>query len=170
MVNLPTKDMDEFNLIIDDILQNETVQQMNLYRQHYDTSCFDHCYEVAYFSFRICKRFNLDYKSAARAGMLHDLFLYDWRKKQDGRKGLHAFRHPRVALNNSLKIFDLNKREQDIILKHMWPLTVIPPKYFEGYIISTMDKYCALRESFIHYSRFFTKRKNLGYDLVSSKK
>jgi len=33
----------------------------------------------------ICKKYNLDYASAARAGMVHDLFLYDWRKRENGR-------------------------------------------------------------------------------------
>ena len=40
---------------------------------------------------------HLDYVSVARAGMLHDLFLYDWRKRENGRKGLHAFTHPKSA-------------------------------------------------------------------------
>lgn len=90
--------------------------------------------------------------------MVHDLFLYDWRVKENGRKGLHAFRHPRIALNNALKLFDLSKKEQDIILKHMWPLTVIPSIYLESYILSSIDKYCALKESFDHYYQILRKR------------
>lgn len=80
-------------------------------------------------------------------GMLHDLFLYDWRKPRPDGKGLHAFRHPRVALNNASKIFDLNVKEQDIILKHMWPLTVVLPKYKESYIITLTDKYATFLEN-----------------------
>ncbi len=49
--------------------------------------------------------------------MLHDLFLYDWRKKQDDRKGLHAFTHPKTAYKNASKLFALNEKEKDIILK-----------------------------------------------------
>ena len=80
-------------------------------------------------------------------GMLHDLFLYDWRKPRPDGKKLHAFRHPRLSLNNASKIFELNEIEQDIILKHMWPLTVILPKYKESYIITIADKYAALLEN-----------------------
>ena len=80
----------EFEQIIEDIINNQTVQKMKNYNQHYDTSCYEHCKNVAYISYKICKKLKLDYKSAARAGMLHDLFLYDWRKRQDGRKGLHS--------------------------------------------------------------------------------
>lgn len=83
--------------------------------------------------------------------MLHDLFLYNWRKRVDGRKGLHAFTHPRTALENASSIFTLNDMETDIILKHMWPLTFNFPRYKESYIVTFVDKYCALEESFNAY-------------------
>ena len=151
----------EFRAIIKDIVENDTVQQMRNFRQHYDTSCFEHCYKVALYNYIICKKLNLDYLSAARAGMLHDLFLYDWRIREPGRKRFHAFHHPRIALNNSLKIFDLNEKEQDIILKHMWPITVIPPKSMEAFITTLVDKYCALSESYVHYKQ--NRKLNLVY-------
>ena len=72
----------EFQEIINPLITNETVLQMKNFRQHYETTCFDHCYTAAYYCYLICKKYNLDYKSAARAAMLHDLFLYDWRKRQ----------------------------------------------------------------------------------------
>ena len=144
-------DKSEFELIIKDIIENETVQQMKNYRQHYDTSCFEHCLDVSFVSYKICKKMNLDYRAVARGAMLHDLFLYDWRYRQEGRKGLHAFTHPRTALENAQKLFDLSKKEQDIILKHMWPLTIIPPKYVESFIVTFVDKYSTLKESFKHY-------------------
>lgn len=142
----------EFDLIIQDLVSNETVQKMKLYKQHYDTSCFEHCRNVAYYSYLICKKYHLDYISASRAGMLHDLFLYDWRLRENGRKGLHAFTHPKTALANASKIFDLNDKEIDIILKHMWPVTFFHfPKYFESYVITLVDKYCAVQESIKAY-------------------
>ena len=143
----------EFKSIIKDLVENDTVKKMNNFRQHYDTTCFDHCYKVALYNYIICKKLKLDYISATRAGMLHDLFLYDWRIKQPGRKRLHAFHHPRTALENSMKLFDLNSKEKDIILKHMWPVTFVPPRYIESYITTFVDKYCALEESFIHYKQ-----------------
>lgn len=161
-----TKDIEEFNMIIYDLANHPTVQKMKLYRQHYDTNCFDHCYNVAFYSYLICKKLNLDYISVSRAGMLHDLFLYDWRKKQPERKRFHGFRHPRIALNNASKLFDLNEKEKDIILKHMWPITIIPPKYIEGYIITLTDKYCALEESYNHYFNYFKKRKLFRYAYI----
>lgn len=150
---------DEFIQMIDDLLNNDTVKQMKNFRQHYETSCFDHCLIASYYCYLYGKKFNLDYVSCARAAMLHDLFLYDWRKKQDGRKGLHAFTHPKTAYENASKLFDLNEKEKDIILKHMWPVTIFFPKYKESYLLTLVDKYCALNESYQEiYNRFCQKK------------
>ena len=84
--------------------------------------------------------------------MLHDMFLYDWRKPNSSG-GLHAFKHGRIAYENASKIFELNDKEKDMILKHMWPVTIKPPKYPETFILTLVDKYCALEESiydFVH--------------------
>ena len=149
----------EFENIISDITSNETVQKMKNFRQHYETSCFDHCYMVAYYCYIVCKKFNLDYKSATRAAMLHDLFLYDWRVRQPDRKGLHAFTHGKTACKNACELFDLNEKEKDMIIKHMWPVTVAFPKSLEGFILTFVDKYCATSESVdILRSKMFRKK------------
>lgn len=154
----------EFYSIVKDLLANEKVQEMKLYRQHYDTSTFEHCFHVAYVSYKICKKLGLDYKSAARGGLLHDLFLYDWRKssKELDLDGLHAFVHPKIALKNAEELFDLNNKEKDIIKKHMWPVTLALPRYAESFIITIADKYSAIQESFAYYSSSL-KRKKLKY-------
>lgn len=136
----------EYMDIMKDIISNEKVQQMKQYRQHYSVNCFDHCLYVSYNLYSLCKKYNLDYKSAARAGMVHDLFLYDWRKREDGRTGFHAFTHPKAAYKNAKEIFDLNDKEKDIILKHMWPVTPEFPKYKETFLMTYVDKYFACAE------------------------
>lgn len=152
--------VDFFN-IIDDIISNDTVKQMKNYRQHCNTSCYKHCMQVAYFTYMACKKMKLDYISATRAAMLHDLFLYDWRKKYRNIDitGLHAFVHPRIALKNACEIFELNDIEKDIILKHMWPVTLSFPRYKESYIVTIMDKYSACLETYL-YLRNKLKRKS----------
>jgi len=137
----------EFQEIIKELIENETVQSMNNYLQHCKTTCYDHCYRVSYLCYKFCKKHNLDYKSAARAGMLHDLFLYDWRKKAEtGRKGLHAYTHGATACDNASKLFDLSEKEKDMIRNHMFPVTVYPPKSVEGFILTIVDKYCTMAE------------------------
>lgn len=168
MKNLISKiyDDNEYIAIVKDIINNETVRKMQYFRQHYDISCFDHCMHVSYYSYKICKKLKLDYISMARAAMLHDLFLYDWRKRVDGREGLHAFTHPKTALENSLELFNLNKKEKDIILKHMWPVTIRPPRYLESYVITLVDKYCAIAESFSAISEKYSKKTAFRYAYV----
>ena len=148
----------EFQNIINELITNDTVQQMKNYIQHYETTCFEHCYVAAYYCYLICKKYNLDYRSATRAAMLHDLFLYDWRIK-NGRKGLHAFTHGKLACKNASELFDLNDKEKDIIIKHMWPLTIAFPKSIEGFVLTFVDKYCAVSESLeVIKSRLFMKK------------
>lgn len=136
----------EFENCINDFLRDGNVYSMDKFIQHSDVTCLEHCFNVAYNSFLICRFFGLDYKSAARGALLHDFFLYDWHVTKP-EKGLHAFSHPYIALKNADKIFDLNEMEKDIIVKHMWPLTVVLPRYRESLIVSFSDKFCALMET-----------------------
>ncbi len=139
----------EYMSIINEILNKEKVQQMKKYRQHYNINCFYHCLFVSYNTYLICKKHNLDYISAARAGMVHDLFLYDWRKRERGRKGLHAYTHGKTAFKEASEILNLNDKEKDMIIKHMWPVTPAIPKYKETFILTFVDKYFAIAEAFI---------------------
>ena len=91
--------------------------------------------------------------------MLHDLFLYDWRIRQPDRKGLHAFTHGKLACENASKLFDLTQKEKDMILTHMWPVTMKFPTSIEGLILTFVDKYCATSETFeVLKSRMFMKK------------
>ena len=159
LINEVAEKDEEFQMLIKDIINNKTVQEMKNYRQHYETTCFDHCYMASYYCYIICKKYNLDYKSATRAAMLHDLFLYDWRVRQPDRKGLHAFTHGKEACKNACKLFDLSEKEKDIIIKHMWPVTIAFPKSIEGFVLTLVDKYCAVSETFeVFQSKLFMKK------------
>ncbi len=139
----------EFKEIIKDITENSSVVSLKEHVQHMKGSRYKHCYEVAYYTYAITKKLGLDYISATRGAMLHDFYFYDWRNKGvEGQKHFHAYRHPRIALNNATENFELNDLEKDIILKHMWPLTIRLPRFSESYIVTFVDKYCAMREFF----------------------
>jgi uncharacterized protein len=58
-----------------------------------------------------------------------------------------------------MKEFPINDIEQDIIIKHMWPLTVIPPRYKESLIVCFIDKYAASLEFINGYAKAKTKIK-----------
>lgn len=138
----------EFQSILQEFIKNEAIQKLKEYRQHFKTNRFEHCYLVSYYCYRICKKLKLDYRSATRAAMLHDFFLYDWRTQKSGREKPHAFTHGKIACENASKIFELNEKEKDMIIKHMWPVTLSFPKSPEGFILTFVDKYCATIECF----------------------
>lgn len=136
----------EYRQTVGDLLGNAQVRAMRGFMQHGRVSCFQHCRRVSFYSYRVCRRMRLDFRAAARGGLLHDMFLYDWHKKCPYPQ-LHAFHHPQVALENARRSVALTPREQDIIRKHMWPLTPALPRYRESFVVSLMDKYCALCET-----------------------
>lgn len=135
----------EFYMNIDALLENELVKQLDEFIQHRCFTRLQHSLDVAYYSFFLSKIFGWDSKSVARAGLLHDLFLYD-RKSVDYKIKRHWRRHPMVALTNAREVCELNEIEEDIIKKHMWLATLRPPRYKESYVVTFVDKYCAIRE------------------------
>ncbi len=131
--------------LIHDLLEKEEVQYMKNTIQHSNITTFDHVLCVSYMSYRLCKKLNWDCKAAARAGLLHDLVYYDWHTPDPSHR-LHGYRHPGFALKNASEITELSELEKNIIFRHMWPLTPIPPRYKEAWVITLVDKYCACRE------------------------
>lgn len=137
-----------------DILQNEKVESMKHFMQHGKTTTLHHSIDVSYLSYCICKKWNLDYVSVARAGLLHDFYLYDWHNYgKESEDRFHGFTHPRKALNNAVNEFEMNWKEKDIVLRHMWPLTPIPPRTLEGIVVVFVDKYCGIMEVIRQYKR-----------------
>jgi uncharacterized protein len=99
--------------------------------------------EVAWLSYQIARKLSLDSTATVRGALLHDLFFYDW--LYEGPR-FHGFRHPKISLENAEKITSLSPKERDIIKKHMWPLTPLPPRYKESWVVCLVDTYCTLKE------------------------
>lgn len=142
------KELQEVLAIAGDLYNSDEIQGLAQFEQHLEINRLQHITAVACTSLRLCKKFGLDAKCAVRAAVLHDLFYYDWR---DGKTGkwhrLHGYRHPRTAAMNSHELYpEISKKEERIILRHMWPLTILPPSSKEGFIVSLSDKYCATLE------------------------
>ena len=81
-----------------------------------------------------------------RGALLHDYFLYDWHIRIEviGCMDLHT----RRQLWTMQKDFYLTDIEEDLILHHMFPLTLIPPKTTEGMVLCIADKLCTVYEIF----------------------
>jgi len=145
----------EYYETVQDILDHEEFRKLKDYF-HHNSSIYHHVHDVAYLSYRISKYLKLDYRSTARGALLHDFFLYDWRNHDVPdlpREKFHGLEHPKIALANAKKHFSINEIEEDIIRKHMWPLTIVPPKYRESYIVSFADKYLSSKEFLNEYKK-----------------
>ena len=124
--------------------------------QHGTVSVMEHSIAVAQCALEISEKlpFSVREKELVRGALLHDYFLYDWHDKEVTWRNIvrfyemHGFTHPSTALTNAKKQFKLTKREEDIIKKHMWPLTVKPPVCREAWVVTMADKYCSLLETF----------------------
>lgn len=145
----------------EDILNSDNFKSTKAYIQHGNMSVQEHCINVAKTSLAICDRFGIkcNTKDLVRGALLHDYFLYDWHKTDTiETHNLHGFFHPGRALKNAEKEYNLTKRQADIIKKHMWPLTIIPPMCREAWIVTTADKYCSIMETlYIHEGKTQSK-------------
>ncbi|MGN0181068.1 MAG: HD domain-containing protein [Candidatus Ornithomonoglobus sp.] len=131
-----------------DMLKGSRLYQMYEFVQHGDTECLAHTLAVVYCALDIAERFNISISKSEliRGGILHDYFLYDWHDGKPERR-IHGFTHPHKALRNAEMDFNLTDIERDIIKKHMFPLTIIPPMCREAWLICLADKICACRET-----------------------
>ena len=133
-----------------DILRSQNFQSTRNYIQHGTIPVHRHCIDVSNQSIKISKALGIrcNERELIRGALLHDYFLYDWHdKSRKNYQRLHGFYHPGIAFRNAEKEYHLTDRERDIIKKHMWPLTVIPPACREAWIVTTADKYCSLLET-----------------------
>ena len=128
--------------------------------KHHNESVFEHVVDVAYRSYKIASRFDLDVQSTIRGALLHDFYLYKFNKRMRMRllldSFIHAVNHPKIALENSKKYFIVNKKESNIILSHMFPIRI--PKYREAWVVSFVDKYLAVYEYYLNFKKVVTKK------------
>ena len=135
----------EFLGLVQHILDDSEFRKLALYRQHFQTTRFMHSLNVSYLSWLTARKLGLDEQVAARAGLLHDFCLYDFKEKLP--KGeFQAFYHPKVAAKTSDEHFLLYDKERQAILSHMFPLGPMP-RSAEAWVISCMDKLCAVTEA-----------------------
>lgn len=138
----------EYYEIISEILGSEEFQKRKYYKHHGDISVYEHSLAVSKLSYILAKKFNCDYKSAAIAGLLHDFYYKPWQENIEKQKFLkkHGFVHAEQAMNNSYQFYAnyMNKKIANSILRHMFPLNKVPPKYIEGWCVTLADKYVSL--------------------------
>lgn len=151
--SVKNKDLMEYYKIVSPILKHPDFQLRKTFDHHENESVFMHSLKVSLLSYKIAKKLNKDYKTAAIGGLLHDFYEEPWQikgklvasKDKNFFKG-HGFTHAKSALDNSNNtfVFHMNKKIENIIKRHMFPLNVIPPLYIESWIVTMADKYISL--------------------------
>lgn len=131
--------------IIATILENEEFKKRKSFRHHGEISVYEHSLKVALLSYKIGSKFKyLDINSILVGSLLHDFYFRDWQSYKEKRPFLkkHGFVHAKEALENSEIYFPdlMNDKTRNIILRHMFPLNKIPPRYIESWIVSIADK------------------------------
>lgn len=151
--------------IVETILLNDEFQKRKFFPHHHDMSVWDHSILVSFKSFLMADFFNADRRICAIAGLLHDFYPQAWlyseelNKIDDGKYlkdlyvkktffKMHGFVHGKEAAENYVKFFPslVDKKITDTIKKHMFPLTLVPPRYREGFIITSVDKWNSVHE------------------------
>ena len=138
------KEDKEYMEHVGQLIAQPRVQKLKTITHHIYSNRLEHSIHVSYTSYKIAKKLGWDAKSTARGGLLHDMFYYDWRETK------------------------LNKVEEDIILKHMWGATVAPPRYKEGYIVTIVDKYWAIKEAIAPVRKKIAKRRLFHRKMLKS--
>lgn len=132
----------EFHRIVKPLLEGSSFEKTKTIAHHGITR-YEHSMRVAYFSYKITKILKLDYKETAEAALLHDFFLDEVKDKNQVVK---LRQHPKYALENAKKYFELSEKQEDIIKTHMFPITFTPPKYLESWIVDLVDDVASIYE------------------------
>lgn len=135
--------MVEFDNIAKDIVDKDKFQSLKN-DPHHGITRYDHVLRVAKNTYRLSKTFKMDYVSATRGALLHDYFNdEDYNNTKGLKKGSM---HPVIALNNALREYDLNEKEENIIVSHMFPMGEIKPSCKESWLVTGVDKMVAIYE------------------------
>lgn len=155
--------IERFSRYYNELSENSGLGQIAQYPQHGSTSRLLHSVAVAYYSYRFATftRLSFHLPDLVRGALLHDYFLYDAQDGDPAHKG-HWTRHPEIALENAGNEVELTGIEKDIIQKHMFPLTLKPPRYREGVVVSMMDKACSVYEFFRRSDPYRRLRSEVG--------
>ncbi len=143
-------DLSEFFFLVRQTSLQSQLRAEQAFPQHGTTVCLLHSVAVAYYCSRIARALSpLGFRRTEliRGALLHDYFLYDWHDPDPNHR-LHGFHHAARALANAERDIPLTTIERNIILRHMFPLTPIPPRYKESILVCLVDKACSFYEIF----------------------
>lgn len=127
---------------------DEKIQKMKDIPMHRGSNTFNHSFLVAKVAIkRGLRHRRVNLKSILIASILHDYYLYDWRRDRNKLKR-HGKNHPYIAAKNAKADFDITEEVQNIIQAHMWPINFREfPRTKEARIVNLADDHVALKEA-----------------------
>ena len=134
------KEDKEYMEHVGQLIAQSRVQKLKTITHHIYSNRLEHSIHVSYTSYKIAKKLGWDAKSTARGGLLHDMFYYDWRETKFNKS--HAWVHPRLAVRNA--------------------------RYKEGYIVTMVDKYWAIKEAMAPVRKRIAKRRLFHRKMLKS--
>lgn len=147
-MKLSEEQKQELEKIYQEFLNDPRILRMKEIPMHRGSNCYEHSFKVAKLAVRLAiKHKRLDVKSVLIAAILHDYYLYDWRKDRSKRKW-HGHRHPHLAAQKAVEDFGVSDLVRKAISSHMWPINILEfPCSVEARILSFSDKIIATREA-----------------------
>ena len=129
-------------------LNDEKILRMKEISMHRGSNCYEHVFKVAKKAIKkSLNRKNVNLEVVLIGAILHDYYLYDWRKNKELLKG-HGKNHPDIAINNAVRDFGINDEVKKVIKTHMWPVNIKAyPNTKEAKIVSISDKAVTIGES-----------------------
>lgn len=140
---------EEYLATVSDILDNSEFNKIDMI-EHHGISRLEHSMKVSYYSYKLSKVFKLNSIDVARGGLLHDFFLCD-NERSDKEMLKDTFTHPKRALKKASETFELNEKEKNIIVSHMFPFCTSIPVYGESWLVNLTDKVIGAYELFCQY-------------------
>ena len=137
----------ELSDIYNHFFHEERIQKMKEVPMHRGSNTFLHSFRVAKVAIkRSLRHKKVNLKAVLIASILHDYYLYDWRRDRSKKKR-HGKDHPYIAVNNAKAHFNITDEVQEIIKAHMWPINFREfPKTREARIVNLADDHIALKE------------------------
>lgn len=138
----------ELEQIYQSLLNDPRILKMKEIPMHRGSNCYEHSFKVTKIAIlHASKHKKINLKEILYACVLHDYYLYDWRKDKT-KKIHHGSRHPFLAAEKAEEDFGISPIVKKAIASHMWPLNITNfPSSEEARILSFFDKVVATREA-----------------------
>lgn len=147
-MKITIEEQNRLETIYQAFLNDEKILRTKDISMHRGSNCYEHSFKVAKKAIKkSLNRKDINLEVVLLGAILHDYYLYDWRKDRSKLKK-HGKNHPNIAIENAVKDFNISEDVKKVIKSHMWPLNIKDyPNSKEARIVSISDKAVTIGES-----------------------